>query len=274
MQNTLDFSQCQKMLLHTVPEFAGFWQQTLSTWDDKETAVSACSYFSVLAEYLHACLTAQQALPLDEIFSLIEVFILNGDKTVKAAATTCFLENLQNQQTPPEAWVHLLGEASRAYCQSWDRFTAVATPGLWPEGTDFQTDKVERLNIALNQAMAEIFAQEPAFKKFWQQQSKTSEQPSDVTQKAVYHLGLLANYVDQQISAEPGYAPASLFTLLEYFYLQGDQALRSGIATGLIERLFQLKTAPQKWQPFLGLSMKSYAQAWGEVLGLNTEKQI
>lgn len=72
----------------------------------------------------------EKALNLIEVFKLIEQFMDEGEQNIKNAVATCFLENLQNVGTPPEKWVQYLGEKSRSFCQAWDEFTGVSTPGI------------------------------------------------------------------------------------------------------------------------------------------------
>ncbi|MEZ0367600.1 MAG: hypothetical protein ACAI44_00790, partial [Candidatus Sericytochromatia bacterium] len=66
---------------------------------------------STFSDYVHLALTSNQKIETSAIFQLIERLMQEGDEEVKTAAATCFLENLQNMETPPQKWVPLLGPA-------------------------------------------------------------------------------------------------------------------------------------------------------------------
>ncbi len=271
-QELLTFPQSQALLFEAAPDFQAFWQAYLIEEDFGSESPSACRFFSVLADYIDQKIRDQQCCPLAEIFSLIEQLMLSGDENVKTAAATCFLENLQNQEAPPEVWVPLLGLASSDFCKAWDEFTGVATPGLWPDGMPLSLSKIDRLNLDLNQALNQLFKVEPEYKKYWQQHSKVAEQPTLSTEKATYQLSLVAQYLNQQIVANPSYQPGAVLEQLEMFNLQGDDALRSGVAMGFTNQLFELQTPVERWMPLLGPTMQAYAQAWAEVLGLSKQR--
>lgn len=262
-------AQSQTLVFEAAPGFQVFWQAYLTEWEDGHEAPSACRFFSVLSDYVHESIVNHHAIPMPELFQLIERLVCEGDEDVRTAATTCFLENLQNQKTPPAVWVPHLGPASSQFCQAWDDYTGVETAGLWPEGMPARFRQDKRLNLDLNQAMSELFSLSPEFKLFWQQHSKVADQPDEPAKKAAYHLGLLARFVDQRIASDSRYQPHQLLERLEHFNVQGNDDLRLSVATGFTESLFQLKTPTERWLGLLGPSMRAYALAWAEVLNLN-----
>ncbi|HEY3332223.1 MAG TPA: hypothetical protein VGK19_19500 [Capsulimonadaceae bacterium] len=71
---------------------------------------------------------------LARIFDVIEQLVANGSTDVATAATTQFLENLQNIASNGgldfSIVVPYLGTESRAYCIAWDKFCGAKSPGL------------------------------------------------------------------------------------------------------------------------------------------------
>lgn len=71
---------------------------------------------------------------LRRILEVVEDAAANGEEAAKNAATTGFLENLQNRAAsgafPFEHIVPMLGKACLDFCLAWDGFTGVRTPGL------------------------------------------------------------------------------------------------------------------------------------------------
>lgn len=104
------------------------WDDYLAYWDQEPPG--ACLDFGEFADFVHDAITDGRPLDLPAIFDFIERCLAEGDDEVQAGASTCFLENLQNKETPRDAWVPLLGPRSIAFCQAWDAFTGVGTPGL------------------------------------------------------------------------------------------------------------------------------------------------
>ena len=72
----------------------------------------------------------------EELFALIEKMIMDGNNEVQNAATTCFLENLQNRSSSEDYefdgshFVSLLGPKSTEYCKAYDKITGIKTEGL------------------------------------------------------------------------------------------------------------------------------------------------
>lgn len=124
----IDRADAMTRILQLVPAFQPAWDEYLAYWEHEPPGV--CLDFSEFSRFVHDAIVEARALDLPAIFALIEQFLAEGDDDVQAGASTCFLENLQNVGTPPAAWVPLLGQRSIAFCQAWDAFTGVQTPGL------------------------------------------------------------------------------------------------------------------------------------------------
>lgn len=125
---SLDRSAAVTQLLNLAPSFRSVWDNYLAYWAQEPPG--ACLDFGEFASFVHDAITEERRLDLPAIFDFIERCLAEGDDEVQAGASTCFLENLQNKETPPAAWVPLLGPRSMAFCQAWDAFTGVQTPGL------------------------------------------------------------------------------------------------------------------------------------------------
>lgn len=267
MKEMINRLQCQSLMLETAPGFHPFWQDYLEEWQGVDEQPGACMDLAVFSRYVHQSIVENNPIPLPEIFQLIERLMQEGDEEVKTAAATCFLENLQNRETPPASWVPLLGPASCEYCQAWDEFTGVATPGLWPEGIQLRPGRDQPI-IPLDEALCQIMALHPGFELFFKQKNQIASHPEDPTEGAITQLGLLAEYIHHHIISDDTYHAGPLLDLLEQFSLQGDDALRMGV-TGFIENMLNLSMPAERWVPFLGSSMKAYAKTWAEIIGVN-----
>jgi hypothetical protein len=66
----------------------------------------------------------------DELFSLVELLMTEGNEDIKNAIATGFLEGLQHQrELEPKYWAPLLGPESSAYCEAMDRFWGIKESG-------------------------------------------------------------------------------------------------------------------------------------------------
>lgn len=118
-----------------------------SDYNDREEGVRFCRLMTTIGWYVEDILntphiTSEKTKEVEEIFSLVEYFLNEGEFSVKAAAATCFLENLINYTSagtlaPEKLIPYLVGKKSIEYCKAWDEFTGVKTPGLWSEGEEF-----------------------------------------------------------------------------------------------------------------------------------------
>lgn len=122
-------AECISMLLDRFPGFVPAWKQYLADWEG--APAGACTYMTAFSHYVYDLIAGGPREELQAIFAVAETLMVDGDEETQTAAATCFLENLQNREAPPEHWVHLLGPASQEHCRAWDEFTGVRTPGLW-----------------------------------------------------------------------------------------------------------------------------------------------
>lgn len=124
---------CMQNILERVPAFKQDWQTHLDYWNGEEAGL--CNDMSEFSRYVADLILTNQLESLPQIFSLVEEFLNEGNQQVQEAIATCFLENLINccssDDLDAEAFIHLLGPASEAYCKAWDEFTGVKTKGLW-----------------------------------------------------------------------------------------------------------------------------------------------
>lgn len=91
----------------------------------------------VMSGYARALSTNINELSEEEkrsVFSVVEMLLSDADDVVRDAVATCFLEGLLGQASSGSLdfrkVAHLLGSRSRSYCQEWDNFSGVRTPGL------------------------------------------------------------------------------------------------------------------------------------------------
>lgn len=129
-------TEAMSQLLQIAPSFQSAWDKYVADWrgylaEWGGEGPGPCSDFSEFSGFVHDAIVQGTVIDLPAIFVYIERCLVEGDDAVQAAASTCFLENLQNKETPPDAWVHLLGPKSVAFCKGWDEFTGDYTPGLW-----------------------------------------------------------------------------------------------------------------------------------------------
>jgi len=121
-----------KVLLERFPGFSERWQAHLEYWAGEEAGL--CNDVSEFGRYIRDLVACGETQALPAIFNLLEQLLVEGDSDVQDAVATCCLENLLNYFSagaiPAESLVHLVGPQSRAYCQAWDEFTGVQTPGL------------------------------------------------------------------------------------------------------------------------------------------------
>ncbi len=116
-------------------------------YKDNEESLRLSGLMTTVGRYVEDILniphiTSEKVKELEEIFSLVEFFLNEGEFSVKAAAATCFLENLINYTSAGtlasgKLIPYLIGKKSIEYCKAWDEFTGVKTQGLWGEGEEF-----------------------------------------------------------------------------------------------------------------------------------------
>jgi len=98
------------------------------------TSISDFMAVAALSRLIVANVAAMTDDDLAAVFGMIERVVDFGDEEARNAATTGFLENLQNRSSSGnfsfEQIAPFLGPASRRYCEEWDRFTGVKTPGI------------------------------------------------------------------------------------------------------------------------------------------------
>lgn len=133
---------CMKLVLKEFPNFRTLWQEHLDWWGKDVPGLS--NDMSAISDYtINLLKNNQSSHEIKNIFNFIEQLIIDGDQSVRDAATTCFLENLINatswKRILASSFVHLLGPESKKYCKAWDEFTGVKTEGLWEENNKKQT---------------------------------------------------------------------------------------------------------------------------------------
>ena len=123
-------------LCQLVPGFAARWAQR-DDWLNPGTEL--CGVFIEAQRAFSERLPISSAEERREVFDFIEACVSSSDTLggsgLADAAAVCFLEDLVNvwsNRPEVELIVPFLGPASAAFCRSYDKFTGVKTPGLWP----------------------------------------------------------------------------------------------------------------------------------------------
>jgi hypothetical protein len=122
--------ECIAEILESFPGFQSQWQEHIEYWGGEEPGL--CNDLSEFSDYVSNLIVSEDSKKLNDIFNLIEKFMVQGEHSVKEAVATCFLENLVNTLPPnfTKGFVDFLGSESKAYCVAWDEFTGVKTEGL------------------------------------------------------------------------------------------------------------------------------------------------
>lgn len=126
----LDAQRCRDLLLTALPEFGQRLAQYRATWSTGLPGL--CNELGELASFVVELVEKGDTARLPSVFTAAEELLVKGTDDVKDAVATCLLEALQNlsSEKVARAWVPLLGEESRAYCEAWDEFTGAQTAGL------------------------------------------------------------------------------------------------------------------------------------------------
>lgn len=122
-------------LMRACPTMYSFILTTVDRWLGADGTISPCALMSVCADYVETQLNHLDYESLGDLFATVEALLKDGSPAVQSAAGPCFLENLLNipDRLDPERFIFLLGPESRQFCQAYDTWTGVRTPGLWPE---------------------------------------------------------------------------------------------------------------------------------------------
>jgi hypothetical protein len=106
--------------------------KTSKAWqpDGPPLSVVMSEYARTFVENTHLFTTQQ----IQELFALMEDLLLDADDSVKDAVATGFFEGLLGRASAGsfdfQAVARFLGPTSQSYCQEWDKFTGLKTPGL------------------------------------------------------------------------------------------------------------------------------------------------
>lgn len=125
---------CMNIVLKEFSEFKPYWEEYLLDWEDEERP-GLCLDMTIFSRFFRNEFLSMSKEYKKKLFNFIELCVTQGDESVQTAATTCFLENLQNSMDEEEiikaSFVKLLGPESRDFCIAWDEFTGCKTPGLY-----------------------------------------------------------------------------------------------------------------------------------------------
>jgi hypothetical protein len=114
------------------PGFKNEWEEDDSWNSGVDTSIH--SLFSFYSHFVAERLNDSSLVKRDILFSYIESVMSSGDKNVRDAAATCFLENLLHVvgvEFHKENFFPYLGTESLSFLRAWDSFNKVKTDGLW-----------------------------------------------------------------------------------------------------------------------------------------------
>jgi hypothetical protein len=121
--------QMGALLLEACPSFEPEYKKFVAEWADEPDLPMYC-VFGDFARHLSGLLVQRNNQVLHRVFSVVERFIVQGDKYVQEAAIVGILEDLQNGNlhsgTTPEQYLPFLLPQSRRW---WGKVEA-----FWKEG--------------------------------------------------------------------------------------------------------------------------------------------
>lgn len=121
--------ECMPLVLKLFPDFEKAWSEHLAFWGGDESGLG--NDVAAFAQYTEE-LIAKSDERVESIFDFVETCLLTGSEQVKAAFTTCFLENLLNAENriDIQGFAPFLGDESRKFCRAWNDFCGVRVPGI------------------------------------------------------------------------------------------------------------------------------------------------
>lgn len=126
-----NISTYEELFSHLIPEFRSYWNSGSCFFN----CGAESTIHGIFTAFAHVACKKLESNSLENaaaIFEFMESTIKNGEIPANAACT-CFFEGLLNR-TPstikPEYFVSLLGERSKEFCRSWNKFTGVDIAGI------------------------------------------------------------------------------------------------------------------------------------------------
>ncbi len=125
-----------QLVIKAYPDARDELINTVKFWLPKSGTISPHTILSHVSHRVAGNFVADNYAHADELFDLIELFIVDGVDDVSNAARTSFLGNLQNIASNENGfedthYVSLLRSKSIDFCKKWDEYTGVKTDGLW-----------------------------------------------------------------------------------------------------------------------------------------------
>lgn len=131
-------NNCMQILLEKFPNFMPYWKAFIEYWGDDWQDCGPGIKLGSFLDYTEDMIKKGDQAELKRIFYSTELMVCKGDESVKNAATTSFLESLINRGFHFDTFSKFLGKQSVKYCQAWDEFCGVETPGLYYDPISFK----------------------------------------------------------------------------------------------------------------------------------------
>lgn len=130
----IERSQMFEPMLEAHPEFSELWDEFIKEWLSEPEGLP---YYTLISDVVRECskiLATGQKHRIRKVLSVVERWLLEGDKYVREAATVGFLEDLQNgnlhEGTTPEDFVEFLGPECSFWWKKVERFFSHGEPIL------------------------------------------------------------------------------------------------------------------------------------------------
>lgn len=115
-----------RLLCKTYPGFRNKIVENVDDWITDDGELMIYPWMSQLCDLVVGRLSEGDYGDADELFSLVERLITEGDEEVSTAIAVGFLEYMQHQtQLEPNYWIPLLGTKSAAHCEAMNRFYGI-----------------------------------------------------------------------------------------------------------------------------------------------------
>ncbi len=212
------------------------------------------------------------------VFDIVEALVVCGAHEVFEATSTGLLDaflsassggRLDLQEVAP--W---MGPRSAELCRSWDEFTGVRSPGLWPRPPDGDGGDATRrgpLLLDIRSASAVLRDAWPgAGAVIAALEDEWSPDPVPVTGL----FGDVGSAVATEWDAMPGGDRQRLFDVIEALVACGTCEVFEGATTGVLEAVLSASSGGQldfrDMAPRMGPRSAEFCRAWDQFTGIRT----
>jgi hypothetical protein len=137
VKQMIESNQIIQLLIETYPDFRKALIESVDHWLPEKGPIRPHSILMYLSGPVVKNFLKGNYDNAEQLFDLIERMVVEGEPDLANAATTCFLENLQNIASHTDNdfegghFVPLLGENSKEFCIQYDEMTGAKTKELY-----------------------------------------------------------------------------------------------------------------------------------------------